>query len=152
MRTLSSLFGRIDWRSFLLAILVCCSFFLQLVAELEGFAVCDLIHQRPEAVAVVQLDGVAKLVEQDVVDQVPREGHQEQGEVDVLPVAAATPATAHILDGDAVVVEPVLTGERGQSEGQAAFSFVPKGGLEQAAQGLLGSFFLEAGLLRAADQ
>ena len=125
---------------------------LQRLTELEGFAVCDPIHQRPKSVAVVQLHGVAKLVEQDVVDQVPGEGHQEQGEVDVLPVAAATPATAHILDGDAVVMKPILQGERGQSEGQAALGFVPKGGLEQAAQGLLGSFFLEAGLLRAADQ
>ena len=152
MRTLSSLFGRIDWRSFLLAILVCCSFFLQLVAELEGFAVCDLIHQRPEAVAVVQLDGVAKLVEQDVVDQMPGESHQEEGEVDVLPVAAATPATVHILDGDTVVMKPMLTSQRLQTGGQAALGLVPEGGLEQAAQGLLGSFFLEAGLLRAADQ
>ena len=90
---------------------------LQFLSELEGFAVCYPIHQRPEAVAVVQLDGVAKLMQQDVVDEVPGEGHQQEGEVDMLPVAATAPTTTRVLDGDTVVVEPMLTGECRQADG-----------------------------------
>lgn len=81
---------------------------LQFLSELEGFAVCDPIHQRPEAVAVVQLDGVAKLMQQDVVDEVPGEGHQQEGEVDVLPAAATAPTTGHILDGYPFVMKAML--------------------------------------------
>ena len=125
---------------------------LQFLSELEGFAVCDPIHQRPEAVAVVQLDGVAKLMQQDVVDEVPGEGHQQEGEVDMPPAATTAPSTTRVLDGDTVVMEPMLAGECRQSVGQAAFRLMPQGGFEQLAQVLLGLFLLEACLPRAADQ
>ena len=82
---------------------------------------------------MVQLDGVAKLMQQDVVDEVPGEGHQEEGEVDVLPVAATAPATTRVLDGDTVVMEPMLTGECRQAVGQVAFRLMPQGGFEQLA-------------------
>ena len=98
---------------------------LQFLSELEGFAVCDPIHQCPEAVAVVQLDGVAKLMQQDVVDEVPGEGHQQEGEVDVHPAAATAPATTRVLDSDTVVVEPMLKGECRQVVGQVAFCLMP---------------------------
>lgn len=47
-------------------------------------------------------------MQQDVVDQVPREGHQQEGEVDVLPAAATAPTTGHILDGYPFVMKAML--------------------------------------------
>ena len=101
---------------------------------------------------MVHLDRVAELIQQDVVDQVPGEGHQEKGEIDVLAAAATAPAAVHVFDGYPSVVKAMWQGERSQSEGQAAFGLVPQGGFEQAAQSLLGGFLLEAGLPRTGDQ
>ena len=51
---------------------------LQLLPHFYRFPVRDLVHQRPETVAVVHLYGVAKFVEEDVVDQVPGQEHPLQ--------------------------------------------------------------------------
>ena len=64
---------------------------LQLLPQLQRFPVRNLVHQCPETVAVVHLYGVAKFVEEDVVDQGPGQEHQREGEVDAAAWRATSP-------------------------------------------------------------
>ena len=50
---------------------------LQLLPHFYRFPVRDLVHQRPETIAVVHLYGVAKFVKEDVVDQGPGQEHPQ---------------------------------------------------------------------------
>ena len=53
---------------------------LQLLPSVLTLSPCDLVHQCPKTVTVVHLYGVAKFVEEDVVDQVPGQEHQGKRE------------------------------------------------------------------------
>ena len=47
---------------------------------------------------MVHLDGVAKFVEEDIVDQVPGQEHQGEGEIDAASWCATSPMTFAVED------------------------------------------------------
>ena len=47
---------------------------------------------------MVHLDGVAKFVEEDIVDQVPGQEHQGEGEIDAASWRATSPMTFAVED------------------------------------------------------
>jgi hypothetical protein len=62
-------------------------------SQLLSIALRDLVHESPEARAMIHLDSMAEFVEQNRVDQMGRKEKQVEREVDVASGIAATPAS-----------------------------------------------------------
>lgn len=81
---------------------------LQLPPQSLRFPVCDFVHQGPEAVAVVHFDGVAEFVQENIVDQVPGEEHQGEGQVDAAAGRTTAPMAFAVEYFDSRTGEAVL--------------------------------------------
>lgn len=81
----------------------------------------------PERRTVAHDFGVRKLMHEHVVDEPPRQLHQEQVERDVFVGAAAAPATFHLLDTDTAIGKAGALGQILQAPGQQLFGFFAEG-------------------------
>ena len=84
-----------------------------------------LVHQGPEARAVVHFPCVAKFVEQHVVRQLARQDHKVERKVDVPPAGTTAPTGACRIDSHAAVAESVAAGQfvqAGREDGLGLFA------------------------------
>ena len=104
--------------------------FFQLTPERQRPSVGHLVHQGPEAVVVAHLDRMAQLVQQNIIDQVPRQEHQRQGEVDVPTRGTTAPMRLAVVDLHLTETKAMTHGQSGKPVGQEPPGLMAQGPLD----------------------
>lgn len=76
------------------------------------------LNQHPERLAVVVMDGVRQLVDDNIIDDLGRGHNQAPGEAECAMCAAGSPTGAGAADADFLIVKVVKVGEISHAFGQ----------------------------------
>ena len=102
----------------------------QLMPECQRPSASHLVHQGPEAVVVAHLDRMAQLVQQDIIDQMPRKEHQRQGEVNIFPAGTTAPMALAVIDLHLIETKAIVFRQPGKPAGQEPLGLMAQGPLD----------------------
>ena len=104
--------------------------FFQLPSKRQRSSVGHLVHQSPETVVVTHLDRMAQLVQQDIIDQMPRKEHQRQGEVNIFPAGTTAPMTLAVIDLHLIETKTITPRKSGKPARQEPLGLMAQGPLD----------------------
>ena len=100
--------------------------FSQFGTQLQRLSVGHPIHLLPEAFAMIHLQRMTQFMQQDIINQVPRQQHERKRKVDVFLRRTAAPASATVVDLYALVRKTMLSSQLCQSSRQTPMCLMPK--------------------------